>query len=111
MWSLDTFRCLFGATGRPAELFTYSSSTAVRSSLLAAGFHVARGVPSGPKDETTIALKLGPGADLSLHPLLDRTWLDRRDRSTARFGADIAPELHPELERTIQGHAQFTTAP
>jgi queuine tRNA-ribosyltransferase len=107
LWSLDTFRRLFAALDRPAELFTYSGSTAVRSSLLAAGFHVARGVASGPKDETTIALRPGPGADLSRHPLLGRSWLERRDRSTARFGADVAPELHPELERAIRGHAQF----
>jgi queuine tRNA-ribosyltransferase len=107
LWSLDTFRRLFDALDRPVELFTYSSSTAVRSSLLAAGFHVARGVASGPKDETTIALRLGPTADLSIHPLLGPSWLDRRDRSTARFGADIAPELHAELERAIRDHAQF----
>jgi queuine tRNA-ribosyltransferase len=110
LWSLDTFRRLFDVLDRPVELFTYSSSTAVRSSLLAAGFHVARGVASGPKDETTIALRLGPTADLSIHPLLGRSWLDRRDRSTARFGGDIAPELHAELERAIRDHAQFAPA-
>ncbi|HWU89842.1 MAG TPA: tRNA guanosine(34) transglycosylase Tgt, partial [Kofleriaceae bacterium] len=110
LWSLDTFRRLFAALDRPVELFTYSSSTAVRSSLLAARFHVARGAPSGPKDETTIALKLGPTADLSIHPLLGKSWLDRRDRSTARFGDDIAPELYSELERAIRDHAQFALA-
>ena len=111
LWSLDTFRRLRAALDRPAELFTYSGSTAVRSSLLAAGFHVARGVASGPKAETTIALRPGPGADLSMHPLLGRSWLDRRARSTARFGPDIAPELHPELERAILAHPQFAAEP
>jgi queuine tRNA-ribosyltransferase len=107
LWSLETFRRLFRAMDRPVELFTYSSSTAVRSSLLAAGFHVARGLASGPKDETTIALKLGTAVDLSIHPLLGRSWLERRERSTARFGADVPPELHAELERAIRDHAQF----
>jgi queuine tRNA-ribosyltransferase len=107
MWSLSTFRRLFAALDRPAELFTYSNSTAVRSSLLAAGFHVARGVASGPKSETTIALKPGPDADLSIHPLLGQSWLARRARSTRRFGPDIPPELHPELERAILTHPQF----
>lgn len=111
LWSLATFRRLYAALDRPAELFTYSASTAVRSSLLAAGFHVARGVASGPKTETTIALRLGPGADLSRHALLDRRWLERRDRSTARFGPDISPELHAELERAIREHAQFGAVP
>jgi queuine tRNA-ribosyltransferase len=112
LWSLATFRRLFDTLDRPCELFTYSSSTAVRTSLLAARFHVARGVPSGPKQETTIALKLGPGsaADLSIlsvHPLLDHTWLDRRRRSTAPFAPDIAPDLHPELEHMLRTHSQF----
>ncbi|HWO26967.1 MAG TPA: tRNA guanosine(34) transglycosylase Tgt [Kofleriaceae bacterium] len=107
LWSLETFRRVFAALDRPAELFTYSSSTAVRSSLLAAGFHVARGVASGPKEETTIALRLGPGSDLSRHALLGGSWLDRRARSTAPFGPDIAPEHHAELERAIREHAQF----
>jgi len=112
LWSLATFRRLLGALAAPAELFTYSASTAVRSSLLAAGFHVARGVPSGPKEETTIALRPGPGLDLlAEHPLLGRSWLERRARSTARFGADVPPELHAELERAITEHAQFAARP
>jgi queuine tRNA-ribosyltransferase len=107
LWSLATFRRVFDHLDRATELFTYSASTAVRSSMLAAGFHVARGIGSGPKDETTIALRLGPGVDLGRHTLLGRSWLDRRDRSSARFGADVAPELHGELERAIRDHAQF----
>jgi queuine tRNA-ribosyltransferase len=106
LWSLETFRRLFtflAAAPRPVELFTYSASTAVRSAMLAAGFHVARGVPSGPKEETTIAL-----VNLAApHALLGRDWLDRRARSTAKFGPDVAAELHAALDRTIEGHAQF----
>ncbi len=104
LWSLSLFRELYSHLTRPAELFTYSASTAVRTSLLAAGFHVARGVASGPKEETTIALK-----DLtSGYSLLDHTWLARRARSTAKFATDIPVELHDAIERTIQAHAQFT---
>jgi queuine tRNA-ribosyltransferase len=107
LWSLATFRALRAHLTGPAELFTYTASTAIRSSLLAAGFHVARGVPSGPKEETTIALVPGPGADLSTHALLGSDWLARRARSTAPFAADVPAELHAELERAIAGHAQF----
>ena len=104
LWSLATFRRLFAQFGaRPTELFTYSASTAVRSAMLAAGFNVARGVASGPKPETTIAL-----ANLvEPHPLLGRDWLDRRSRSTAKFGADVDPGAYAALERTIADHAQF----
>ncbi len=103
MWSLATFQRLFAFLERPVELFTYTASTAVRSSMLAAGFHVASGVPSGPKQETTIALK----GVVAPHVLLGRDWLDRRARSTARFGADVAPDQQSVIEYAICAHAQF----
>ena len=107
MWSLETFRRLFGHLDRAAELFTYRSSTALRSSLLAAGFHVARGIASIPKSETTIALKIAGDVDFSRHVFLGQEWLDKRARSTARFSADVAPEHHLQLEQVIRSHAQF----
>ncbi|MGN6108056.1 MAG: tRNA guanosine(34) transglycosylase Tgt [Kofleriaceae bacterium] len=110
MWSLDTFRRLFAVLDRPVELFTYTHSTAVRTSMLAAGFHVAAGVASGPKEETTIALRLGGDDSLAGHALLGPAWLARRARSSARFGADIAPALHDELEQRIRAHPQFAGA-
>ncbi|MDQ3301019.1 MAG: tRNA guanosine(34) transglycosylase Tgt [Myxococcota bacterium] len=106
LWTLATFRALRAHLAKPVELFTYSSSTAVRSSLLAAGFHVARGVASGPKPETTIALIPGDPA-FACHPLLGRAWLERRARSTAPFGTDVPSDQHPDLERAIRTHAQF----
>ena len=74
------------------------NSTAIRSSLLAAGFHVARGVASGPKEETTIAIK--PGDRLPGHALLGREWLERRARSSAPYP--------PEIVRAVLAHPQFT---
>ena len=109
LWTLDHFRALFAFLEKPVELFTYSASTAVRSSLLAAGFHVARGTASGPKPETTIALTRPTPA--FTHALLGRAWLERRARSTAPFAADIPAERHRELELAIQGHVQFLPNP
>lgn len=108
MWSLAVFRALFAKLGehdRPVELFTYTASTAVRTSLLLAGFHVARGVASGAKKETTIALR--PGAEPLPHALLDAAWLARRERSSAKFAADIPAELHAELEHRLLAHPQW----
>ncbi len=108
MWSLATFRSLFAHLGqhdRSVELFTYTASTAVRTSLLLAGFHVARGVPSGAKKETTIALR--PGTHPLPHALLDAAWLARRARSTAKFAADIPVEQHAELECSLAAHPQW----
>ncbi len=117
MWSLATFRSLYAHLGehdRPVELFTYTASTAVRTSLLLAGFLVARGVPSGAKKETTIGLRPGgdPGAASGTHAslphaLLDAAWLARRARSSAKFAADIPAEQHAELERRLAAHPQW----
>ncbi len=107
LWSLGTFTALHRHLTRATELFTYSASTAVRTSLLLAGFDVARGVPSGPKEETTIALHALPG---TAHPLLGREWLERRGRSSRPFGADIAAERHTALEELVQGHPQFAAS-
>ena len=108
MWSLSTFRALYAHLTRSTELFTYSASTAVRSSLLLAGFHVARGVASGPKDETTIALRLGDsGGLLARHRLLDQGWLARRARSTAGFAPDVPIDQYGELELLLHAHPQF----
>jgi queuine tRNA-ribosyltransferase len=103
MWSFALFQRLRAHLTRPAEVFTYSASTAIRSSLLAAGFAVARGVPSGPKEETTIALT----GDATGYALLGADWLTRRSRSSARFAPDVPADLHSELEQVIARHAQF----
>ncbi len=96
MWTHATFARLRAYLEKPVELFTYSGSTAVRSALLAAGFAVARGAPSGPKEETTIALA---NIAETTHSLLGAEWLARYDRSTAKGD--------PEIERRVREHVQF----
>jgi queuine tRNA-ribosyltransferase len=109
-WSLETFRALFAHLAKPVELVTYTTSTAVRTSLLAAGFRVARGVSSGPKQETTIALANATPA-FAKHSLLGHAWLARRARSTAPFAADIPPDQHAALDDAIRTHIQFAADP
>ncbi len=107
MWTLATFRAVFAALDRPTELVTYSASTAVRSALLAAGFWLARGVASGPKETTTIALAHPTPALLAHHSLLGADWLARRARSSAKLGADIAPADAAAVEHAITMHPQW----
>lgn len=89
--------------GKCAEIFTYSTSTAVRASFLAAGFFVARGQATGPKGETTIALTGEPAG----RDLLGLEWLEKWKRSGAKepFLAESA-RLQEMLSR-IERHAQF----
>ena len=103
-WSLAAFARLFAHLPGPAELFTAASSTAIRSVMLAAGFHVARGVAAARAAETTIAL-VPPAAP---YPLLDRDWLERRQRAAAKFPPDVPLDDHAALDAAIRGHAQFT---
>jgi queuine tRNA-ribosyltransferase len=91
-WSPSAFRALYAHLTRPTELFTFSSSTAVRAAMLGAGFFVARGVPSGPKEETTIALAHMEPEARNAYALLDREWLERRAHT---------------IDRAIEDHAQF----
>src|SRR5690606_7571124 len=83
LWGLRAFQLLYElCRARSTELFTYSGSTAVRATLLAAGFHVAKGAPTGPKAETTIALT---GEISTGRELLGAEWLSRWERSDARL--------------------------
>ena len=89
-------------------MFTYTCSTPIRASLLAAGFYVARGRSTGDKNETTIALT--PEAHRTVahsHELLPADWLLKWNRSGAKFPYELQAEEYPAFERLITGHAQF----
>ncbi len=107
LWSVAAFRAVLAATqGKATRLYTYSASTAVRSTLLVAGWFVGKGLGSGPKSATTVAYsptarELGLAKDL-----LNQAWLSRWERSDARqplgvSGADYAEHIvgHPQFMR------------
>ncbi len=107
-WTLSAFREIFAAcAGRPAELFTYSCSTPVRSALLAAGFHLAKGCSVGDKVETTIALTPAAAQATTRYAMLGEEWLGRWKRSGAKYPADLPTEEQPAFERAILEHPQF----
>lgn len=110
LWTYDCFAKLHAVCAEhDTELFTYAAGTAVRAALLAAGFFVAQGAPTGTKRETTIALT--PPAALSRRTgnrkLLPPDWLERWRRSDARYPADVPAEGQAEFAARIEGHAQF----
>jgi len=112
-WTLKTFeKILKHCHGHTTELYSYTASTRVRAAMLAAGFYVAKGLPSGVKHETTIAMTpaaqeryLGAGGVLSL---LLADWLQRWERSQAKFPHALAAEDQAAFECSIRGHRQFT---
>jgi queuine tRNA-ribosyltransferase len=110
LWTQAVFARLFRHCGRkPAELYTYSSSTAVRVALLTAGFFVAEGAGTGPKVDTTIAFTTAQGA--AIHPssprLLGSEWLARWRRSGAKFPTGLTEAQRSALEQQVDGHRQF----
>ena len=107
LWQLGCFERLFARVGRRAcELITYSHSTMVRAALLGAGFYLAAGRPVGVKEQTTIALTPDAVAD-SPHARLDRRWLDKWERSSKQYPADIREADKAAFAQRIRGHAQF----
>lgn len=109
MWTLDHFTRLRGclSPGAPCLLTNYTRSTAVRVTLLLAGFFVGCGHATGEKDQTTIASN-----DLSLiEEPLDAAWLKRVHRSTngapLRPGVQRPAAISPEDWARLSAHAQF----
>jgi len=107
LWTLGSFRELATiCAGRATEIFTYTCSTAVRAAMLAAGFHVAKGRATGPKNETTVALSAMAAAREHPYELLDREWLAKWERSDAKapLGVDAGDQ---SWRAAIAGHPQF----
>lgn len=110
LWTSATFTRVFDyCQPKPAELYTYSSSTAARVALLAVGFFVAEGIGTGPKADTTLAFTRASGA--ANHPLgprlLGSEWLVRWRRSGSKFPVDLPMEERLAFERRIELHPQF----
>ncbi len=104
LWKAPLFSKIFKhCKDNRTELFTYSSSTAVRSALLYSGFFVARGMASGPRSETTVAYTYRPdGVNL-----LSQDWLSRWSRSDAKAPPHFTRNERVAFEHAILGHSQF----
>lgn len=111
MWSLENFRLLRARLSEPCLLTNYTRSTAVRVTLLLAGFYVGYGIGVGEKDQTTVASN---DAALIENPL-GRDWIERVRSSTNAaplrnglygrgkiFAEDLEQLLrHPQLKEVL----------
>lgn len=107
LWNLETFSAIRGrvTNEKGCTLTSYSRSTAVRTTLLLAGWFVGRGGATGEKNETTIAASHG---NLLIQPL-EIAWLERVRRSTAAgpLGMNQTVRTGAEVAELLAAHPQF----
>jgi queuine tRNA-ribosyltransferase len=107
LWTLPAFNELHSlCDGKATELFTYTYSTAVRAAMLAAGFYVAKGCETGPKNETTIGLTRAALKLPHARQLLGSQWLERWHRSTAKAPLGTLPN-DETWQDAVLAHPQF----
>jgi queuine tRNA-ribosyltransferase len=107
LWSVPLFEKIFKQCGnKESRLITYSVSTRIRSTMLAAGFTVCYGVATGPKTETTLAFTSLENAKKYAKPLDDK-WLGRWERSTAKTDSEISEEEKLMIYERVRNHPQF----
>lgn len=109
MWTLELFTSLRAGLREdtPCLLTNYTRSTAVRVTLLLAGFYVGIGPSTGEKDETTVAAN-DPAL---LERPLSREWLEKKvyaSTNAAPLRADgTRGPINPEDFARLQAHGQF----
>lgn len=106
MWTLERFLELRARLTQPCLLSNYTRSTAVRVTLLLAGFYVGFGAAVGEKEQTTVFSN-----DLALlaEPL-PKEWLGRVRNSTKGAPlreAQSAGPISPEDWQALATHPQF----
>jgi queuine tRNA-ribosyltransferase len=114
LWSLDSFSTIYHhCVGHDTVLVTYSTSTAIRATLLAAGFYVAEGPGCGGRESSTVALTPKAyhrflQADSNLVPL-GAPWLSKWHKSTSAVPASLTGEKVELFRRAITTHQQFAS--
>jgi queuine tRNA-ribosyltransferase len=104
LWSLQTFKKLFSfINSKNCSLYNYTASTVIRARLILAGFFVAHGKASPPKQETTVA---HTKKDPNKQNLLGEEWLEKLERSDAK-NLIYANQDWSIIQKQLKSHSQF----
>lgn len=113
LWTLDHWRNLRRRLSgdHDTRIVFHSRSTALRVTLLLAGFYVGRGAALGKKEETTLASTRMDGG----FPLLEQFWLDKVAKSSSSepfVGLEYRASAISEIWlRQLLRHPQFARIP
>ncbi len=108
LWSEEVFQRIFNyCRGNEVQLLNYSASTAVRATLLAAGFIVGYGPATGPKNSTTVAYNSLTLPNKQGVTLLGKEWLQRWEKSDVKVPRGLMKSNEMEFVEKIQRHPQF----
>lgn len=103
MWSIECFSKLRLKCKPNCRLYTYSVATRVRVALLASGFFVGVGSPTGLKEQTTEASTQITDLKTPLGP----RWLQRWRNSHTQFPIGLDQDQSLAIGQLIQTHPQL----
>ena len=101
LWTYSNFKKLFAKSNLNSVLITYSSATAVRAALLAAGYFVGFGAISGKKAKSTVATRK---LENLLEPL-PVAWKNTFAASSAKFSKQETDKNI--IQQKINSHPQW----
>ena len=113
LWRGKFFEQLFGLwKNHSVTIVSYSNSTAIRATWMAAGFFVAAGAAfDGRKDSSLVFSPPARNYLPSGATLLGKEWLERWERSTAQVPAELmelGTEALEAFRLRVRKHQQFT---
>jgi tRNA U34 5-methylaminomethyl-2-thiouridine-forming methyltransferase MnmC len=103
LWSLTLLERVYESCAPEAKIITYASATCVRAVLLAAGFYVGLGIPSGRKKNSTMGATKLDALEEPLPPKWKGTFLN----SHKPYVDDLDEESQKSIEDRIRNHPQF----
>jgi queuine tRNA-ribosyltransferase len=112
LWTLATFaRIMRHCAAEGATLHTYSSSTAVRAKMLAAGWFVIAAPGAGARAESTVAVSTAATAAAACAwsggHALGKDWLAKWERSSAKGGEGLDESERAAFDEAVRAHPQF----
>lgn len=105
-WTTEAFtQILRTIQTHPTILYTYTASTAIRAGMLLSGWYVGVGCGTTTRRQSTVAFSPSQATSLQGEVLLDRHWVTKWEKSSAKRPFGNVPD---DYECMIRHHPQFS---